>query len=646
MEIPISIGEQQFQIQLEDGADAESAIKQMTERFKRVLSNEISRRVQDNILDVDLNLDGQQVRLRFKKGEDIVAKVEQFVTERGLTPEAGQQLSVEVLRRATMRDFLPLLFHEVHVDGGQILQLPVYAGQSPDTAVTDFIEKQQLLPDFKDQLVKDLHVNLVGRGLAPLGTFNFASSATGEPVSLSLFVGENMTEKVEALCTQSAMSTTDCEEVHQEITRALKKEKLLPVHEFPININQVPQILRVFDGETAGQALKKFSAQHQLDENAMKELEVKLRERLINEGIVPVVVYPVRLASGGPPVTFPLYKGANLTSTVQDFGHKHSLSPEDAASLTVELQSELRKDGLAPLVEFNFDIGGKKAILPLFQGQNVTQQVLEFGEAHGISAPTYASILSEVDARLKSQGLAPLLSFDLDWQGAPLTLPYYKGTDLKQVVGEFIALHSLPASAEPALLQQLTQRLTALGHLPLLRLPIHIQDKEELLDVYTGENATQAAERFMSRLGLAPSLVPQLAAEVERKMKAAKIIPLREFAIGFGGQELAFALYFGESVDAAVVRFLSLHSSLPASSRPALSQEITRRATQEGLLPFLQVPFNLEGKEVMLPLFHGQDVTKEVEAFGSAHGIQPASMPILHQAVQQALTKYTSASSL
>lgn len=74
-------------------------------------------------------------------------------------------------------------------------------------------------------------------------------------------------------------------------------------------------------------------------------------------------------------VALPFFKGVAIDDTVSDFVQKYQLPAEEARQLLASVQKRLQDNGLAPLMEVSFNISGRKAVLPLYSGQNVTEQV-------------------------------------------------------------------------------------------------------------------------------------------------------------------------------------------------------------------------------------------------------------------------------
>jgi hypothetical protein len=72
----------------------------------------------------------------------------------------------------------------------------------------------------------------------------------------------------------------------------------------------------------------------------------------------------------------PLYKGVPIQESISKFIQQHGVSPEEAPRLRMSVQKSLQDKGLAPITEIPFDVSGKRVVLPLFSGQNVTEQVL------------------------------------------------------------------------------------------------------------------------------------------------------------------------------------------------------------------------------------------------------------------------------
>jgi hypothetical protein len=81
-----------------------------------------------------------------------------------------------------------------------------------------------------------------------------------------------------------------------------------------------------------------------------------------------------------------------------------------------------------------FQVDGKPTKLPLFEGQNVTEQVLRFGDATGIKPDGLAKVFAEVNRGLRSQGLAPLAEFQIQYNGMSLPIQFHQGENLLSVV--------------------------------------------------------------------------------------------------------------------------------------------------------------------------------------------------------------------
>jgi hypothetical protein len=71
-------------------------------------------------------------------------------------------------------------------------------------------------------------------------------------------------------------------------------------------------------------------------------------------------------------------------------------------------------------------VDGRPTKLPLFEGQNVTEQVLKFGQATGIKPEGLAAVFAEVNRGLRDQGLAPLAEFKIEYNGQMLPIQFHQ----------------------------------------------------------------------------------------------------------------------------------------------------------------------------------------------------------------------------
>jgi hypothetical protein len=90
---------------------------------------------------------------------------------------------------AVAQGYLPLFRHPVKLHpNGPALHMPVFAGEHVEQSATKFLAAAGVpadaLPDFAAALAADVKLELVGKGLAPLTSFKFAT-ATGASVCLS-----------------------------------------------------------------------------------------------------------------------------------------------------------------------------------------------------------------------------------------------------------------------------------------------------------------------------------------------------------------------------------------------------------------------------------------------------------------------------
>jgi predicted transcriptional regulator len=655
VDMPITVGSQSLTLRLPDeswsAATVDRAVSEMTERFQQVLAAELQdkgklslpqrqQQDQDENLVIQLNVDGEPHSMSIPRGADIKAGIAQFAAQKGLDPAAQQALTEQATKIATSKGFMPVLLHPFKFQAdGPVHRLPVYAGQSVEVAVGSFLSslgapaatQQQIVP----KLVADVKVELVSRGLAPLSKFTLKNPRDNHQFPVSLFVGENLTDSVLKQCAANGMAEEDALLARNQVMADMREKGLLPMGEFPVQVDGTAQVLSVFAGETVNQAVDRFVKTHRINEDVVPELRTLVHNRLVEEGLSPMAAVAVQLAQGHK-VELPLYKGVPVQESISQFIQKHRVSPEEAPRLRMSVQKSLQDKGLAPLMELAFDVSGKKAVLPLFTGQNVTEQVLKFGQAQNIGPQGLEQIFSEVNRNLRDKGLAPLAEFNIEWNGKRLSIAFHQGENLGLVVKAFVAQHGLPESSIPGLMEQLTVELVQSGHVPMAQLPVKIGQSQLMLQVFKGETSEQAVSKFIAAHKLNQSLLPNLKQGLETRMKEAGITPMSEYTIMFNNQELVLQLFVGEKVEDAVSKFVAKYG-LPQTSVEGIIAELSRRAMANGEIPFVRIPMTVRGEEHELPLYLGQDIAKEVATFGRANGVSEHEMPNLQKAVQQYL---------
>jgi len=450
-------------------------------------------------------------------------------------------------------------------------------------------------------------------------------------------VGENLTETVVRQCTERGVGLQDALQARDYASKQMQAEGLLPIQEYPITIDGQTAPLTVFSGETPEAALSRFVRRFQVPAEHHAELRRMLTRRLVEEGIAPTVTLSVRVDQ--QMVQLPLFKGVAIDDSVGSFVGKYGLSAEAATALRREVGRSLQAKGLAPLIEFSFQVDGKPTKLPLFEGQNVTEQVLAFGQATGIKPDGLAKVFAEVNRGLRSQGLAPLAEFHIQHNGASLPIQFHQGENLLSVVRAFAGKHGMGEETLPELLQQLTSGLVDGGHLPTVQLPVKVGDNSLMLQIFKGQSPQDAVARFLEQTGLSSDLAPKLQTGLVSRMRDHALLPLSEFTVTApDGRDLSLPLYKGEGVAAAVASFVQRHG-LSEQTVAGLVTEVGRRAAANGDVPFVTVPINVRGEAVELPLYVGMSVSDEVAKFGQVHQVSDSDMPALLQAVQQVLTQ-------
>eukprot|EP00959_Pyramimonas_sp_CCMP1952_P135595 2836969-Pyramimonas_sp.AAC.1 len=338
---------------------------------------------------------------------------------------------------------------------------------------------------------------MVANRLQPLSKFTFKTS-DGKDLPFNVFVGDNLTQSVEAFVTQNQLPAGAKQQITDHVVQSMKAEGLMPKAEFPIMVDGVQRLLPLFVGETVPQAVDRFVRTHGLDASAAEKLREGVKARAEEEGVSPIAAYTVKVRD--QEVTLPLFKGSKVSDAVANFGKTHGLTEQDVQALQKDVQKNLQAKGLAPLVEFKFDIGGRQAVLPLFTGQNVTDMVTRFGEAYGIGSQAREEIFAEVNRVLKEQGLAPVAEFNIQWNGKLLTLTVLEGEDLRAVVHKFTQTHKIPTENAPEILRQVSAKLVHDGLLPVAQLPVTVGDQKLNLSIYKDQTPAEAAAKFVQQV--------------------------------------------------------------------------------------------------------------------------------------------------
>lgn len=641
LEIPIKVGDLDLRLVVEDGTDMDAAVQQMSEKFQEMLTQELVRKTQESTLDIPVQISGTKVNLRIMKGNDVKAKTESFCKEHSLDDEVTASLTKEVMMRAVSKGFVPLLTLPINLNEDTKLEFPVFIGQNLKASIVEFLQKHKVQPT--DELVgkieKEAQLRLVASGLQPLSQFVFKGSDGKDLPSLNIFVGDNITQNVANFVAQHQLPAESHTQIQEHIVKSMRAEGLMPISEFPVSVDGEQQLLPLFVGDTVPQAVEKFMRTHGIDPVHTDTMNARVLQRAEEEGLSPIAAYTVNVQN--QPVTLPLFKGTKVSDAVGNFGKVHGLTADEVAFLHQDVQKSLQAKGLAPLVEFKFDIGGNQAVLPLFSGQNVTEMVYKFGEAHGIGSEALQDVFNEVNRVMREKGLAPVAEFTIAWEGKQLTLTVLEGEDLRQMVANFAQAHGIPQENAPEILRQVSAKMVAEGKLPAAQLPVTVGDQKLTLSFFNTQTPGQAVAKFCEQHGLdAAQMSPSLEAGLNNRLKDAGVLPLTEFTIGLGGTELKMPLFTGQKVADAVAVFVEKHS-IPAAAVEGLVKEVTRRASTQGVIPFIGIPITVSGTEQVLSLYVGQDVAKEVEAFGQKHQVGAEDLSKLQTAVKQVLDDAT-----
>ncbi len=91
------------------------------------------------------------------------------------------------------------------------------------------------------------------------------------------------------------------------------------------------------------------------------------------------------------------------------------------------------------------------------------------------------------------------------------------------------------------------------GLLPVMRIPITVEGKEELsMDLFSGNNVSQVASKFILDNGISPDLAPRILREIKTKAQEAKVMPVHEIPVSINGKIEYLPLYYGDEVKKAV----------------------------------------------------------------------------------------------
>ncbi|KAK3269724.1 hypothetical protein CYMTET_21846 [Cymbomonas tetramitiformis] len=311
-----------------------------------------------------------------------------------------------------------------------------------------------------------------------------------------------------------------------------------------------------------------------------------------------------------------------------------SLLQDIQGSLQEEIarQSSLRK----LLLELDINLDGKAERLEFRKGDNFTQIVEGFVQTKGLSQEIAAKLQDEVTKRAKEKGAIPIFEQKVKVGNDVFLFQLFKDQNVEEAAMDFCTLHGLPADDVSAFIRDLRVEMVAKRVIPLAEFNFLVNGENLTLPLLVHDNVTETIAQFGEIHELSAEDLNDVKEQIEAQLSQEGIIPLVEYPITVDGKELPLAVYARETSKAAVSRFVRAFG-LPADVAPRLEAEVQKRMIRNGHAPVAALPVTIGDTVKTLTIFNNRNLTQTIEVFGRSNGLRDDSLTKLESVVKQQL---------
>lgn len=396
------------------------------------------------LVEYPITIDGKELPLAVYARETSKAAVSRFVRTFGIPTDVAPRLEVEVQRRMIRNGHAPVAALPVTI-GDTVKTLTIFNNRNLSQTIEVFGRSNGLRDDSLTKLESIVKQQLQTGGLLPLVEFNF--EANGKSYSLPLFHSQSVAEAVENFAEQHELPSDMVPALKATLERELATQGVVPIAELTVQAYGRNLTLKVYEGDNIGQVVRAFVKVHSIPAEAVGPLEEVVLARLkplpppAAPSPTPLATLSVNIDGNRVPLNW--YTGETEAAAVDKFLTEQKLSPELGQKLLPELHRKAMEKGVVPLTEYSIVFGESQLKLQLFAGQSTVATVEKFVRDNALPVEALEGLLTEVQRRLVSEGLAPVLQVPMAVGEQKVMLDLYKGQAVPEAVEAFRREHAI-----------------------------------------------------------------------------------------------------------------------------------------------------------------------------------------------------------
>jgi len=425
------------------------------------------------------------VSIPIYQGDSVRQQAEAKARDMEFPEEVVNGLAESAVAEARKNRLEPVLMFNVTVDE-QMYRVPAFAGDNITEVALGFARQVNLTQEETEKMLGDITLVAMQERLLPMISIpvRITLDDTGNTTAYALEVyhGQNIEEAVDGFLKPLDLAEAERESARKNLlsraSNAAYDNGLVPLMKVQVEFRGQKDDLRMYKGDTPQQAVARFLQTRELPAGWTDENRLALEEVVTmhaQEGrLLPVM--QLDLVAGDRNVPLYLFKGDNITQTMEHVQMQLQLTPEDRVALESDVISKAKARRLVPTLSIPVKLdGGDFDNFLLFHGDDIKTAVAQWAESHNLPGEQVEVLEEATTVRATQDRIIPALKLDVHVGGVPQDLLLYAGDNITVAVQSFIEQHGLDASEGKTLSEAVMERAVSQRLMPMHVIPVEVE---------------------------------------------------------------------------------------------------------------------------------------------------------------------------
>jgi len=451
---------------------------------------------------------------------------------------------------------------------------------------------------------------------------------------------------------------------------------------FPVGLSDGSEhTLEFFSGDHIDSVVEAFASSHSLSDPLKAALFAEAKTRAQAARLIPMLSVPLLKEDEKDPfLTVDIYSDDNLLEVTHAQCTRAGLTESEIREAQDAVIERAISARLIPLlkIDVNDDTEEKNhnhLTFEVYDKDNITQVAHAFAQSHHLGDAAATQLEKSAIIIAKRRRLMPLLTLPVQVDQTSAEVAMFDGDDVNQVVARYAAAYQLTESAQKTLHRAVTEAALDAKILPVLSLPVEVNDLPLLLHIYRNETPQEAVRAFLQSIGGrgggrgggregeeeegrreggegeeegrreggeegGEEFFSVLVEHVKMVAIRERLYPALQLEVEVDdGSHQLIRIYHGDDIPRGVEHFAATYG-LSEQGASALLDEIRTRGQLVGLTPVLSAPVKLpDGATIQFNLYQNQNVTDAVIRFTEQHNTTQYTNQLLNKVLLQAKHK-------